>query len=73
MKNDPMTLETAWEAFTERAAIPEYGGKLSRRAALFKAFELHFPGDYTACMETAKQAKDGEIALYEYLERLNKC
>jgi hypothetical protein len=68
-----MTFETAWEAFAERAAILEYDGGFDRRAALFKAFAMYFPGDYTACMELARQSKDGETALYEYLEKLNKC
>jgi hypothetical protein len=68
-----MTFETAWEAFSEKAAILEYDGGLGRRAATFKAFAMYFPGDYAACMETARQTKDGEIFLCEYLERLNKC
>jgi hypothetical protein len=75
MQNEHLVdaFETAWEAFTERAAIFEYDGGLDRMAALFKAFKMYFSGDCTACMEIAKQAKDGRAALYEYLERLNRC
>jgi hypothetical protein len=68
-----MTFESAWEAFIEKAAILEYDGGLDRRAATFKAFKIYFPADYTTCMELARQTKDGAAALYEYLEKLNKC
>jgi hypothetical protein len=68
-----MTFESAWESFIERQAIMELDGGLNRKAATLKAFELCFPGDYKACMELARQEKDGEQTLYEYLERLNRC
>jgi hypothetical protein len=65
-----MTFETAWEAFTERAGIMEFDGGLSRRAAVLKAFELYFPGDFRECMKAAGQDEAGETMLYDYLESL---
>jgi hypothetical protein len=67
-----MTFESALEAFTERSAIMEYDGGLPRREAVFRAFELCFPGDYRECMRIAAGIPDGETALYEYLEGLIK-
>jgi cell wall assembly regulator SMI1 len=66
-----MTVEQ-WEAFTERAAILEYDGRLDRRAATLRAFELSFPGDFRECMKTAAGQPDGKTALYEYIEGLIK-
>jgi hypothetical protein len=66
-----MTFESAWEAFTERAAIIEFDGGLDRRSATLRAFELCFPADYRAC-RIAAGTPGGETILYGYLEDLMK-
>jgi hypothetical protein len=68
-----MTFEAAWEAFLERRAIMEFDGGLSRRAAVLKAFEWYFPGDFRECMKTAWQGEAGETMLYEYLDGFIKA
>jgi hypothetical protein len=65
-------MSSRWEAFTEKAAIMEYDGKLDRRAATLRAFELCFPGDFRECVRIAGETPEGETALYEYLEELMK-
>jgi hypothetical protein len=67
-----MTFESAWEAFTERAAIIEFDGGVDRWSATLRAFELCFPGDFRECMWIAGKNPEGETALYEYLENLMK-
>jgi hypothetical protein len=67
-----MTFESTWEAFAERTAIMEYDGGLPRREAVFRAFELCFPGDYRECTRIAAGTPDGETALFNYLEGLLK-
>jgi hypothetical protein len=57
--------ESAWEAFTERAAIMEIDGGLDRRAVTLRAFGLCFPGDYRECTRNAGKNPDRKTAIEE--------
>jgi hypothetical protein len=60
----------AGEALQEQAAILQSDGGLPRRTAILKALELCFPGDFRDMMKTAGHYKDGETAIYDFIEEL---